>query len=171
MIFAPNHTSHLDGVLVHEALPHKIRTKTVQGAAADLWGKKRWKRFVAHYILSAYLLPREGAVQEGIEKTAQFLDKGFNVIIFPEGELSPTGELLPFKGGVGFLATTMRVPVVPVYISGAFEIWKRGENFTRRRGRAKVFFGEPIYLNPKTPHEKATKIIQDKVLALKPNPS
>lgn len=168
LIFAPNHTSHLDAALVYKVLPREIRKKTVQSVAADVWGEKRTKRLIAHYLIGAYLLSREGEIQEGLEKTAQFLDKDYNVILFPEGELSPSGELLPFKNGVGYLATTLEVPVIPVYVSGAYNIWKIGEKWPRSRGRVKIVFGKPLFFDPQTSYEEATKIIQEKVLTLKP---
>jgi long-chain acyl-CoA synthetase len=43
------------------------------------------------------------------------------VCIFPEGARSVDGTIKEFKKGVGILAAELNVPLVPVYISGAYE--------------------------------------------------
>ena len=43
---------------------------------------------------------------------------GWSVLIFPEGERSATGEIKPFRGGIGMMASRLDVPVVPVRLDG-----------------------------------------------------
>lgn len=54
------------------------------------------------------------------------LRRGQNLVWFAEGERSPTGNLQPFKPGVGILLTYDPVPVAPVLISGTYEAMPRG---------------------------------------------
>lgn len=48
---------------------------------------------------------------------------GKNIILFPEGTRSRTGKLNSLKSGVGQISTDMNLPVLPVYIKGAYEFW------------------------------------------------
>jgi len=51
------------------------------------------------------------------------------VCIFPEGKLSPTGELQPFQHGIERLIVETPVPVVPIALGG---LW--GSVFSRSHG-------------------------------------
>ena len=51
---------------------------------------------------------------------AAVLGRGKNLVWFPEGERSWTGELGPFKRGLGVLLEHYRVPVVPVFVEGSY---------------------------------------------------
>lgn len=66
-----------------------------------------------------------------------------NLILYPEGTRSSTGEIQPFKKGAGLFAVELGVPVVPAYIEGARNILAKGK-FMPRPGRVTVRFGEPI---------------------------
>ncbi len=68
---------------------------------------------------------------------ATVLRRGQNLVWFAEGERSPTGNLQPFKPGVGILLTYDPVPVAPVLISGTYEAMPRG-----RLAQVAVTFGE-----------------------------
>ena len=59
------------------------------------------------------------------------LDAGDLVCLFPEGGITRTGEIEPFKGGVLRVLQTHPVPVVPMALSG---LW--GSLFSRKGGRA-----------------------------------
>jgi long-chain acyl-CoA synthetase len=71
---------------------------------------------------------------------AAVLKCGNNLIWFPEGRRSPTGQLTEFKPGMGMLLNRYPVPVVPVHIEGAYEIMPG--KFIRRLGQITVTFGE-----------------------------
>ena len=49
------------------------------------------------------------------------LTSGESVLIFPEGSRSRSGEIQPFKAGLGLLAWELRVPIIPVHIDGTHE--------------------------------------------------
>jgi len=51
-------------------------------------------------------------------KARAYLDRGMNVMIFPEGTRSKTADLLPFKSGAFRLAIEAGVPVLPVPVFG-----------------------------------------------------
>jgi 1-acyl-sn-glycerol-3-phosphate acyltransferase len=76
------------------------------------------------------------ALERAYEATAQALRDGDLVGIFPEGRLTPDGQLQPFRAGVKRIIETTPVPVVPLALRG---LW--GSLFSRSGGRA--FFKWP----------------------------
>jgi 1-acyl-sn-glycerol-3-phosphate acyltransferase len=59
------------------------------------------------------------------------LEQGRALVIFPEGGRTRTGDLMQFKPGAFRLALTLGVPIIPVAISGAFEIWPASRRLPR----------------------------------------
>lgn len=78
---------------------------------------------------------KRGRGDVGAVRTAlHILEKGYLLLMFPEGTRSKTGKLLKPKSGVAYLSIKSEVPVVPVAISGKY----------RFRGRIHIRFGEPM---------------------------
>ena len=73
----------------------------------------------------------EALLNEAYEKIAQALEQGELVAIFPEGRITDTGELYPFKAGIRRIVERTPVPVIPLALKG---LW--GSFFSRRDGRA-----------------------------------
>jgi len=69
--------------------------------------------------------------------------RGANVILFPEGSRSPTGELRPFKSGGFHLAIQAGVPVVPATVSGSRRITPK-HSLRVESGTVKIVYGKPI---------------------------
>src|SRR4029077_9077603 len=86
--------------------------------------------------------PRHGSV--GLRRAAGLLQRGRNVVLFPEGTRSTTGEIAPFKPGIGVLARA-GATVVPVGIAGTRDILAKGRMLPRR-APVVVTFGAPLRL-------------------------
>jgi len=71
------------------------------------------------------------------------LRHGKIVCYFPEGQRSPTGELVQFKKGIGILVKESEVTVIPAYITGAYQAWPVSRKFPRP-SKIKVTFGKPL---------------------------
>jgi len=80
----------------------------------------------------------------------QLVDRGVNLLVFPEGERSASGRLLPFQQGLGIMVTELEIPVVPVKIRGLERVYPRGALWPRR-GRVTVTFGEPLRFGLESP--------------------
>lgn len=80
-----------------------------------------------------------GSLRRGAAK----IRDGTNVIVFPEGTRSETGDLRSFKSGGFHLATEAGVPIVPVSVSGTRRITPK-RSFHIEGGRVKVRYGKPI---------------------------
>ena len=84
------------------------------------------------------------------------------MLIFPEGTRSTTGELQPFKVGVAVLAVEQEVPIIPVYIDRAYDLFRKGQRFVRP-GKITVTFGQPV--EPSELDESADRHVALRALA------
>jgi 1-acyl-sn-glycerol-3-phosphate acyltransferase len=140
VILAANHESYLDPPLVGMLYPRAIRFIAWDG--------------LFKVPVFASLLRGLGAVpvsQQDKNSAASllrdvmgFIKEGYSVLIFPEGERSPDGNLQPLEGGVALIASKTKTPVVPVWIDGTFEAYPIFRKFPRPRHVA-VTFGEPLF--------------------------
>jgi 1-acyl-sn-glycerol-3-phosphate acyltransferase len=79
------------------------------------------------YILGGLFIDRvnirkaKKTIDLGIEK----LQKGWSMLIFPEGTRSKGQGLLPFRSGAIKLATNSLVPIIPIAITGSYEVFEK----------------------------------------------
>ena len=78
-----------------------------------------------------------------LARAAERIRGGVNVIIFPEGTRSPTGELREFKSGGFHLAIQAQVPILPATVSGSFDLIPK-RSLKVHSGTIKVVYGAPI---------------------------
>jgi 1-acyl-sn-glycerol-3-phosphate acyltransferase len=78
----------------------------------------------------------------GLKAIMDRLRRGYAVTLFPEGTRSKDGNLQEAKPGVGLLVAKAGVPVVPVRMFGAYEVWPRNQKLPSR-GQVDIVFGEP----------------------------
>lgn len=141
-IIAANHASHLDSLAVLLATGDRGRRLRVVGAK-DYFFNTRWKRWFFGRLLHAIPFDRNENFVEGLRLCKRALEEDYSLLIFPEGTRTTTGELQPFKLGVGILARELGVPIVPAYIDGAFEALPKGRTVPRP-APIRVRFGAPI---------------------------
>jgi long-chain acyl-CoA synthetase len=146
-IIAPNHQSFFDGMFVSVFLKDKIYRNTYF-YAKEKHIRKRWIKALAnHHNIIISDINKD--LKLSLQKLAELLKMGKNVIIFPEGSRTSTGELGEFKKTFAIMSAEMKVPVVPVSINGAFEALPRGARFPRPWKKIKVKFHKPVYPDDK----------------------
>lgn len=141
-IVAPNHLSTLDAPSVAAALGY-TRLKNTYWAA---WTGAVFRNPIqGMFARIAHIMPiaRAQGVLSSLAAGAVILKRGYTLVWFPEGTRSRSGELQPFKSGIGLLLKEYQVPVVPVYLSGVHEAWPLGRAFPRPH-RIKVVIGKPL---------------------------
>ncbi|MFH0838774.1 MAG: AMP-binding protein [Candidatus Omnitrophota bacterium] len=143
-IIAPNHASLLDFPAIMCALPYRMSKNILAPAAKDYFFKGSFKRALIELTFNAFPFDRFGNFLEGLKVCEQILKSGKSIILFPEGTRSSKGTLEDFKPGVGMLATTLKIPIIPTYIKGTYETLPKGESFPKPR-QINVYFGKPIY--------------------------
>jgi len=171
-----NHISHLDALVLTLALPWDVRKRLAVAAAADtfeewdsskasLKEKLARKSATALALLALNIFPfqRYSGIKRSLEYTGSLMDKGWSVMIFPEGKLSHDGTVKDFKTGVGLLVKELDVPVVPAKIMGVFEIMDYRFQWPQKHGEVTVRFGNPISFSPDDTYEEITKKLEHEV--------
>jgi long-chain acyl-CoA synthetase len=170
VIFMANHRSFLDVPWIVGALPAALGQRLGIAAASDvLYAKFRWFAPLADLAFNSYPFPTETEenIKPGLEYTGRLLDDGWNILVFPEGQLNRGSQVLQaLKGGAGVLAVEMHAPVVPVAILGTEKILPPDTSLPRGRGRVEVRFGAPIRLMEDLGFAAATRAIGDAIRSL-----
>jgi len=144
-IIAPNHASALDQTMVSYAIGKRRRNEMYTLATKHFYDRPIVNIFIK---IGANAL-RIDTVEDffpALRAATKVLKLGRCVYINPEGTRSETGNLLPFRVGVGVLAVETGVPVVPVYIEGTFRSMPPGKYFPKPV-KITVSFGKPIYMD------------------------
>jgi len=161
VIFYFNHIGIMDGLCVLRILPQYIRERIVIAANSDLW--KDWRFPFVEFFGPAYPFDKKEKVKASLELTGEFLDRGFSILMAPEGIFTPDGKLLEFKPGIGLLAVEAQVPVVPIKIDPAYlEIFppmggKFIENIPKKRKKIWIKIGKSLTFGKDTSYEEATQ--------------
>jgi 1-acyl-sn-glycerol-3-phosphate acyltransferase len=80
-----------------------------------------------------------------LQYIGELTGSGWSILIFPEGMRSPTGQLKPFRGGIGMIGSRLEVPIIPVRIDDVDKLMPVGSTFVKP-GRVRVAFGAPMLL-------------------------
>jgi long-chain acyl-CoA synthetase len=169
-----NHVTYIDVGFVLIAMPSRIRNKLAVGMLGErLWGMwqppasmnifARWWQQAGYYLVVAlfnvFPLPQQSGVRESFAFAGESVDRGYTVVVFPEGRRTQDGKLSPFRSGVGMLAQKLNIPVVPLRIDGLFEMKLSGRKIARR-DELKVMIGKPLRFPADTPAEEITNQLE-----------
>jgi long-chain acyl-CoA synthetase len=153
-----NHIDDVDVAFVQAALParfrHRLATATggealealrVPPASRNLLGRMydRVKWMLGVSLLNLFPLPREAGFRESFAFAGESVDRGYSILVFPEGHHTTDGKMRSFRAGVGLLANNLAVPVVPMRINGLFEL-KKAKKKCALPGTIKVKIGSAV---------------------------
>ncbi len=180
MLIICNHVTAYDGALVEYALPGRIRRRTTAAMLGEMLQDFRHFRNpdtgrfmlfgpVAYWLLitlyNVFPLPRRRDFQRSFAHAGEAMDRGYNVLVFPEGTRSSAGQLAPFRPGIGLLAKQAHAPVLPVAILGLGELKAKGHGWFRS-GKIEVRVGEPVRFGPLENEGAITEALHARVAAL-----
>ena len=92
-----------------------------------------------------------------INEAEEKIKGGVSIAIFPEGSRTRNGQTGPFKRGAFEIARTMQLPVVPISLSGCYQVMPRNA-FYPLPHRIKMVIHPPVEFNPQTPDEERSQI-------------
>lgn len=167
VVFAANHHLHFDNPIILTSIPVRWRRRLSVAAATDGVFDTAFRGFMVSLLANGFPLSRTGAVRRSLDRIGARLDRGFSILIYPEGQLTVGGPLQPFKGGTGLVAVHGDVPVVPlrlkVHRPGRID---RETGGTALRGDVEVVFGPPLRFGIDTDPADATELIRQAIEAL-----
>ena len=166
-LICPNHQSYVDPFFVGGVLPYRTLARAFFVGAVEYF-ETPLMSWVARKVHCVPVDPDSNLVPA--MKAGGFgLAHGKVLILFPEGERSIDGTVKRFKKGAPILSRHLSVPVVPVAIKGAHEVWPRGRAFNWRgllpwsRSCIRVQFGEPIQFTERESYAEAAARLQGTV--------
>lgn len=169
-----NHVTYIDLGFALKALPPRLRRKVAVG----MWGEFLWEMWrppqswnwfmrlsywVGYYLAVAlfnvFPLPQQSGVGESFAYVGESVDRGYSVLVYPEGRRTPDGKPSPFRSGLGMLAARLNIPVLPLRIDGLYEMKTAGRKIAHA-GELKVVIGKPMSFPPDTPPEEITNQVE-----------
>jgi long-chain acyl-CoA synthetase len=166
MLIVANHVTTYDGPFLEYALPGPIRRRIAVAMSGEmLQDYRRFRnpeplhpsgRFFLpgplYYLLitalfNVFPLPRQRDFQRSFAHAGEALDRGFNVLVFPEGSRSAEGQLARFRPGIGLLVKQSGTAVLPMAMRGLGELKTRRRRWFRS-GAIEVRVGRPIRFAP-----------------------
>jgi long-chain acyl-CoA synthetase len=184
MLIVCNHLTSYDGALVQYALPGRMRRRLAIAMSGEMLedfrharvpeGKPGQGRFyplgpvaylLATLLFDVFPLPRLKSFQPSFEHAGRAMDRGFHVLVFPEGAISQSGYLARFRPGIGLLTKLCGAPVLPVALRGVGQL-KREHGGWFRTGKVEVRVGEPMRFSPLDSEAAITERLHDEVARL-----
>ncbi len=161
-----NHVTSYDAPFILFALPAHIRRRVAIAMSGELLldyrrGKIHFLSPVAYWLITVlfnvFPLPRSAGFRDSFRHAGEAVDRGYSILIFPEGHLSEDGRPQPFRVGSGLLWQELEIPVIPVRIDGLGELKVSAEKKWFRGGRISVRVGDALELDPTASPEQLTE--------------
>ena len=158
MLVVCNHITDVDVGFVQTGLPARLRNHIATAAGgeslealhtpaagrgwlAGVYDRMQWVLGVS--LLNLFPLPREAGFRQSFAYAGEAVDRGYSVLVFPEGRHTVDGKMNPFRAGIGLLANNLGIPVLPMRIEGLFEVKQAGKKFVGP-GKICVRIGRPM---------------------------
>jgi 1-acyl-sn-glycerol-3-phosphate acyltransferase len=117
-VYAANHTSYMDTPVIFSTLPFQFRIL----AKKELWTMP----FIGWHLNRSGQIPVDSvssnSTVSSLGAAVRALRAGMPLFVFPEGARTPDGTTQPFLAGAAFLAIRAQVPLVPIALSGVFDL-------------------------------------------------
>jgi len=177
LLVISNHIGDVDVGFILTALPARIRHRLATAAGGEalealrtpprdrnvfLRAFDRIEWFLGVSLLNLFPLPREAGFRESFAFAGESVDRGYSILVFPEGRHTMTGQMNPFRQGIGLLVKNLGIPVVPMRIDGLFEL-KRARRHMARPYQVKVKIGAPVRFAEEMDSEEIAAELQAKV--------
>jgi long-chain acyl-CoA synthetase len=179
-LFVSNHVTQVDPIFILAALPARMRNRLAiammgerleemrnPGSVKSWW--RRWIHKIKYGMVTAlfnvFPLPQKTGFRESFRFAGESVDRGYSILVFPEGGRTRDGNMVDFRSGIGMLAQNLNIPVVPMRIDGLYELKIKGKYFAHT-GDVSVHIGPPVYYNPDRSPAEIAEDLKEKCAAL-----
>jgi long-chain acyl-CoA synthetase len=174
-----NHVTAYDPALVLYALPAAVRRKVAIAMSAEVLEDLRHGRNQGNWLLNlmapigywlitvlfnVFPLPPGAGFQRSFSHAGRAMDRGYHVLIFPEGRRSEDCALLPFRSGIGLLAREANANILPIALQGLGELRQQKRWF--RSGILQIRVGEPLAPDLELSPVALTELLRNALAAL-----
>jgi long-chain acyl-CoA synthetase len=180
VLIVSNHASYIDPGFVLHALPARLRWRTAVAMGGEtltdlrvpppgtnffraLLGRIQYPLVIA--LFHVFPLPVRSGFRKSFEFAGELVDRGWSVLVFPEGVLTPDGAIGTFRAGIGLLVTRLRIPVIPRRLEGLYDLREANKHWTSP-GHIRVEVGVPITFPETETPENITRELERRVKAL-----
>jgi len=180
IVFVCNHVTMVDHALLLFALPARFKTKMVIAQDGELLREWRHpskgtglftrllyllKYFSVVLFFNVFSMPQKSGFRRSFDFAGEMMDRGYNLMVFPEGERTKHGAMNPFRLGTGLLIQELNAPVVPMRIDGLWKLKQANRHFAWP-GEVSVIVGEPVRYSNQDEPEQIAKDLAQRVKAL-----
>lgn len=153
-----NHVTYLDIAWILPALPARLRNRLATAMGGERLARmrrpphdlnrfqrfmERMRYFLASGLFNVFPLPQKSGFLQSFAFAGDLADRGWNTLVFPEGQTTENGDMMSFHSGIGLLAKQLNIPVVPVYLRGLYDL-KKTERIFAPPGHVQVTVGAPV---------------------------
>jgi long-chain acyl-CoA synthetase len=180
VLIVANHASYIDPGFVLTALPAHLRWRTAVAMGGEtlnelrhpppgtkflreVLGRIQYPLVIA--LFHVFPLPVRAGFRKSFEFAGELVDRGWSVLVFPEGILTPDGAIGPFRAGIGLLVTRLRIPVIPMRLEGLFDLREANKHWTSS-GHIRVTVGTPVTFPETAKPEEIARALERRVKAL-----
>jgi long-chain acyl-CoA synthetase len=175
-----NHVTYLDIAWILPALPARLRNRLATAMRAERLAemrrppknmnpfnglRERLDYFLALSLFNVFPLPQRSGFLKSFSFAGDLADRGWNILIFPEGHTTEDGHIAPFRAGVGLLAKQLNIPVLPIRLAGLFDL-RQANRILTRPGHVQVTIGTPVRFSPDQDSNEITKELERRVREL-----
>jgi long-chain acyl-CoA synthetase len=179
-LIVSNHVAYLDIGFIQRALTPRLRHRLAAAMRGELLREMRWpprewfflrrwreqlRWFLITALFNVFPMPQRAGFRESFQYAGELADRGYSVLVFPEGARTETGEMAPFRSGIGLLATRLNLPIIPMRIDGLFPLKIRKQRFARP-GTVQVRIGDPVKFAAAADPEQIARELQEIVKKL-----
>jgi len=180
VLVVSNHITFLDAGLILAALPARLRHRlavSMEGERLQVmrrppaeWNIFRRRLYQVAYALvvglfNVFPLPQQSGFRESFQFAGELVDRGYSVVVFPEGARTKDGRMAAFQAGIGLLATNLRIPIVPLRIDGLFELKRAGKRIARP-GQIHITIGPPAEFRADADAQQIARELESRVAHL-----
>jgi long-chain acyl-CoA synthetase len=175
-----NHVTYLDIAWILPALPARFRNRLATAMGGErlarmrrpsremnVFGRflERLDYFLVLSLFNVFPLPQQSGFLKSFSFAGDLADRGWNISVFPEGQTTVDGSIVPFRSGIGLLAKQLNIPVVPVRLEGLYDL-KQQNRMLARPGHVRVVIGQPVHFSPDQDANEITRELERRVRAL-----
>ena len=180
VLVVSNHVTYLDIAWILPALPGHLRNRlaTAMGGerlarmrrppkSMNVFGRllERLDYFLALALFNVFPLPQKSGFLKSFSFAGNLADRGWNILVFPEGQTTEDGEIAPFRAGIGLLAKQLNLPVVPMRLDGLFGV-RQANRILAGPGKIQVKIGQPVRFSADQDANEITRELERRVREL-----